>query len=163
MKKLSLVILAFLTLASCDNTNDGSIERVYYENIELTSPEENPGAYVITEQGNKTAIRFAYVHPDEENVSDDELTEFFWIEIPSGTTEFNINTGNDVQHPGVEFYYIRSCFCYFEPYTFLRNDISGQKVAPNQWRISFDILAESGGTEYEIKDTGTYVRSTFEN
>ncbi len=163
MKKVLLLSILSIIIASCDNSNDGSIERVYYENIELTSPEENPGAYVITEQGNKTAIRFAYIHPDEENIADDELTEFFWIEIPSGTTEFNISTGNDVPQSGIEFYYVRSCFCYFEPYTFLRNDISGQKVSPTQWRISFDILAESGGTEYELKDTGTYVLTTFEN
>lgn len=151
-------------LFSCGNTNDGSIARLYYENVELTAPEDNSGAYVMVENGNKTAIQFSYQHPDEENISDDELTELFWIELPANMTEFSITTGDDVSHPEIELYYVRSCFCYFEqPFTFSRKNVSGQKIAPNQWRISFDIAVEFNDNEYVLKDNGTYVLSTFEN
>lgn len=164
MKKVLLLSILSLALVSCNNKNDGSIERVYYENIKLKIPTENSGANVLVETGNKTAIQFAYQHPDEENVSDDELTELFWIEIPATATEFNISSDNDVSSAGIELFYVRSCFCYFEqPITFLRKDVTGQKISSNQWKVSFDILVELNGEEYPLKDAGTYVLSTFDN
>lgn len=164
MKKVLLLSILSIIIASCGNSNDGSIERLYYENVELTAPEDNSGAYVVVENGSKTAIQFAFQHPDEENVSDDELTELFWIEIPATMTEFSITTGDDVSHPEIELFYVRSCFCYFEqPFTFLRKDITGQKISPNQWQVSFDIIVEFNESEYVLKNSGTYVLSTFDN
>ncbi len=160
MKKLLPILISILIFSSCDNTNEGSLERVYYENSELSSPDDDYGTWVLWEEGDKTAIRFAYTHPDEENIADDELTEFFWIELPANATEFNINTGNDLPQTEIEFFYVRSCFCAFEAFRFLRNDISGQKITANQWRVSFDILVASGDHEYELKDSGVYTLST---
>lgn len=164
MKKVLLLSILSIIIASCGNSNDGSIERFYYENVELTAPEDNSGAYVVVENGSKTAIQFAFQHPDEENVSDDELTELLWIEIPATMTEFSITMGDDVSYPEIELFYVRSCFCYFEqPFTFLRKDITGQKISPNQWQVSFDIIVEFNESEYVLKDSGTYVLSTFDN
>lgn len=164
MKKVLFLSILSIILLSCGNTNDGSITRLYYENVELTAPEDNSGAYVVVENGNKTAIQFSYQHPDEEYIADDELTELFWIEIPATTTEFSISSGDDVSHPEIELYYVRSCFCYFEqPFTFLRKEISGQKISTNQWQVSFDIIVEFNESEYVLKDSGTYVLSTFDN
>lgn len=164
MKKVLLLSILSLALVSCNNKNDGSIERLFYENIALTLPTENSGANVFVGTGNKTAIQFAYQHPDEENIADDELTELFWIEIPATTTEFNISTADDVSNSGIELFYVRSCFCYFEqPVTLLKKEVIGQKISANQWQISFDIVAELNGSEYPLKDSGTYILSTFEN
>lgn len=164
MKKAFVLPILSLLLVACGNKNNGSITRLYYEGVEITAPEENPGAYVMVENGNKTAIQFAYQHPDEEYIADDELTELFWIEIPATMTEFSISNDDDISHPDIELHYVRSCFCYFEqPFTFSKKYISGQKISPNQWRISFDIVVEFNGSEYVLKDTGTYVLSTFEN
>ena len=164
MKKALFLSILSVLLVSCGNKNNGSIERFYYENVELTPPEDNSGAYVTVEPGSKTAIRFAYIHPDEEFIADDELAELFWIELPANMTEFSITTGDDVSHSEIELFYVRSCFCYFEqPFTFSRKNVSGQKIAPNQWRISFDIAVEFNENEYVLKDNGTYALSTFDN
>jgi len=159
MKKLFALVISLLIVASCDNTNPGSLERLYYENSELSAPEDDYGTWVLWEEGDKTAIRFAYVHPDEENIADDELTEFFWIELPSDVTEFNISTSNDLPQTEIEFYYVRACFCAFETFRFLRNDISGQKLSTNQWRVSFDIVVVTNNNNYEyhLSDSGIYV------
>lgn len=160
MKKLLGFISCLLIFSSCDNTNKGGLERVYFENSELSTPEDDFGTWVLWEEGDKTAIRFAYTHPDEVNIADDELTEFFWIELPSDVTEFNINTSNDLPQTEIEFYYVRACFCAFEAFRFLRNDITGQKISANQWRISFDIVVASGDAEYQLKDSGIYTLSS---
>ncbi len=165
MKNVLLLSILSLALASCNSENDGRIERLFFENIALTLPTENSGANVLVGKGNKTAIQFSYQHPDEENIADDELIELFWIEIPATTTEFNISTTNDdVSSSGIELFYVRSCFCYFEqPVNLLKKEIIGQKISANQWQISFDIIAELNGSQYPLKDNGTYVLSTFEN
>lgn len=164
MKKVLFLSILSLALVSCNGENDGRIGRLFYENIALTLPTENSGANVLVGNGNKTAIQFSYQHPDEENVADDELIELFWIEIPATTTEFNISTGDDVSTSGIELFYVRSCFCYFEqPVTLLKKEVIGQKISANQWQISFDIIAELNGSEYPLIDSGTYVLSTFEN
>lgn len=157
MKKAFLLLILCICFSACDNTNEGGLERVYFENSELSTPEDEAGTWVEWTSGSNTAIRFAYTHPDDKNISDDELTEFFWIEIPLGITEFSSESFNDlIGNSGIEFYYVRSCFCYFEPFNYLRNDISGKKISNNQWQISFDILVESGDYEYELKDKGVY-------
>lgn len=164
MKKFFTLLSLVFIITACDNTNDPSFERFFYENADLSLPNENSGTHVIWEQGEKTVIVFAFQHPDEEAISDDELTELFHIELPSDVTEFSINTDEDAVHPDIELYYVRSCFCYFEaPYTFLRKDVSGQKISGNQWRITFDIIAEAGDYEYQLSDTGIYTLSSFEN
>ncbi|MBO3700800.1 hypothetical protein [Roseivirga sp. E12] len=157
MKKVFLLLLLFICFTACDNTNEGSLERVYFENSELSTPEDEAGTWVSWSSGANTAIRFAYTHPDEVNIADDELTEFFWIEIPPGVTDFDVETSSDlIGNSGLEFYYVRSCFCFFEPFVYLRNNISGRKISNNQWEISFDILVQSGDSEYELKDNGVY-------
>jgi len=164
MKKIYLLLLVALCATACDNSNGPSIERRYYENSEISLSQENSGAYVSWETGEKTAIVFSYFHEEDENISDDELTELLYVELPADLTEFSISTDSDLPETEIEVYYVRSCFCYFEqPYTFLRKNISGQKIAQNQWRISFDVVVELNGEEYPLKDSGVYVLSTFEN
>ncbi|MFY0592883.1 hypothetical protein [Roseivirga sp.] len=164
MKKIYLLLAAILTLSACNNKNESRIERRYFENVDVSLPEDNKGAFVEWEQGEKTVIVFSYQHEDDENISDDELTEFLYIEIPSDITEFDIDLTNNQSESEIEVYFVQSCFCYFEePFTFKKRNITGQKIAQNQWRVSFDIIGEFDDREYPLKDTGTYVLTTFEN
>lgn len=164
MKNLLCLLVLIITISACDNTNGPTLERRYYENVELSLPIENSGTSVNWDAGEKTVIVFSFFHEEEEEISDDELAELLYIELPADATEFSISTGGDVLHPDIELYYVRSCFCYFEaPYTFLRKDVSGLKISDNKWRITFDIIAEAGGFEYELSDSGVYVLSTLEN
>ncbi|OEK05465.1 hypothetical protein [Roseivirga misakiensis] len=164
MKKIYLLIMIVTVTFGCDNKNESRIERRYFENVALTLPEDNPGAYVEWEQGDKTAIVFSYQHEDDKNISDDELTELLYIEIPRDISEFDIDLAANQIESEIAVYFVHSCFCYFEePFTFIKKEISGKKVSNNQWNVSFDIIAEFDGREYPLKDTGTYVLSSFEN
>lgn len=163
MKKIYILLVLAITLNSCSKTNDGSIERVFYENADLSIPADDVGMYVDWVQGDKTAIRFVFSHPEEENISDDELSEVFWIELPANVTSFQIGADDNLAYSDIELYYARSCFCYFKSFEFSKHIVSGQKIAANQWRVSFDITANSEDLEYSLKDNGVYVLTTLEN
>lgn len=162
MKRLYLLLALTVLLASCDNKNDGGIERKFYLNAELDLPAESEGTYVNWTQGEKTIFRFVFTHPDEKNVSDDELSEIFWVEIPADYTSFRHVTGQSNFDPNVEFYYSRSCFCLFPKFEFIRLDVSGSKISNNQWQLEFDIIAATDDSEYPLKDKGFYTLDTFD-
>ncbi len=163
MKKLGLLIALLTVISACDNKSNGSIERVYFEGSELSPPEGDVGMYVDWEKGEKTAFRFVFNHPDNKNIQDDELSEIFWIEVPSDVSSFEIKTGDDLTQTDFEIYYVRACFCGWKAFNFNKYDVSGEKLSPNQWRISFDIKAESQEQEFELKDSGVYILTTLEN
>ena len=162
MKKALLLITLTLALASCDDTVNGSISRLYFENSELNPPNEDVGMFVNWTQGDKTVIQFLFSHPEEREIADDELSEIFWIELPIDLNEFSFRQGVDLPQPELEFYYTRSCFCFFERFEFSRAELSGEKIAPNQWRVSFDIVAIADGQEFPFSDSGIYTLSTRE-
>lgn len=162
MKNLVLSLAVILFISSCDNTNDGGIERKFYENADLSTPVESQGMWVDWSRGEKTIFRFVLTHPDEKNVADDELSEVFWVEIPASYTTFKNITGQANFDPNVEFYYTRSCYCLFPKFEFIRLDVNGQKIAGNQWQIEFDIIATADDFEYALKDKGIYTIDTFD-
>ncbi|HEY9117941.1 MAG TPA: hypothetical protein VIN11_08965 [Roseivirga sp.] len=156
MKKLlSLFTSSILIFACADVTNPGSINRYFYANSELSSPQENVGMYVNWTAGDKIAFKFELIHPDEINIADDELTEIFWIEIPSGITEFSKTHLMDSE---VEVYYVRSCFCGFTIFEFSEYEVEGERLNNGTWQVSFKMTAKSDSYDHEftLEDSGTY-------
>ncbi|NVK85841.1 MAG: hypothetical protein HWE21_16060 [Cytophagia bacterium] len=156
MKKLfALLILSFFIFSCGEDANPESIQRYFYGNSEVSPADENTGLYVNWTDGSRTVFRFIKVHPEEENIADDELTEVFWIEIPSDVTEFsaNLNTDSDV-----ETYYTRSCFCGFEAFEFTELEVSGNKLDNGTWDISFKMTAKTPAynQEFSLEDSGIY-------
>ncbi|NVJ47190.1 MAG: hypothetical protein HWE07_08670 [Cytophagia bacterium] len=156
MKKLfALLILSFFIFSCEEDANPESIQRYFYGNSEVSPADENTGLYVNWNDGSRTVFRFVKVHPEEENIADDELTEVFWIEIPAEVTEFsaNLNTDSDV-----ETYYTRSCFCGFEAFEFTELVVSGNKLDNGTWDISFKMTAKTPAynQEFSLEDSGIY-------
>lgn len=156
MKKLfALLILSFFIFSCEEDANPESIQRYLYGNSEVSPADENTGLYVNWTDGDRIVFRFIKVHPEEENIADDELTEVFWIEIPSDVTEFsaNLNTDSDV-----ETYYTRSCFCGFEAFEFTELEVSGNKLDNGTWDISFKMTAKTPAynQEFTLEDSGLY-------
>jgi len=155
MKKLALILLIFSLFTSCEDETPGSIDRYFYTNSKLTPPENNVGMYVAWEPGDKTVFRYILNHPDEPNIADDELSEIFWIEIPTGITEFQFELGEDSPF---EFYYTRQCYCYFRAFEFEAIKVEGKRINSSTWEIDFEMSARSPDLEnaYELKDSGKY-------
>lgn len=159
MRKIFYLCLLAFTLFSCEEgENPANTERYVYTNSEISAPSEDVGMYVNWTAGNKTVFRYIYTHPEEENIADDELSEIFWIEIPSNISEFSKNHLTDSE---VEVYYTRSCFCYFEAFEFEEFSVSGTKKNNGTWELSFSMKAKSPSYNefYELEDSGVYTPS----
>lgn len=162
MKKLLSLLVISVHLSACgEETNPGSINRYFYTNSEVSAPQENVGMYVNWSDGEKTVFKYEHIHPDEEFIADDELTEIFWIEIPSGITEFSKTHLTDSE---VEVYYVRSCYCGFTAFEFSEYEVEGQKLNNGTWQVSFKMTAKSDSydQEFTLEDSGTYFLSQRE-
>lgn len=157
-KILCLFLVSSLILSCGEDTNPGSVNRFFYTNSEINPPDSNVGMYVDWTDGNSIVFRYELVHPDEVNIADDELTEVFWIEVPSNVTEFyqNLHTDSDV-----ESYYTRACYCGFSAFEFTELEVSGLKKENGTWEVSFKMTAKSDSYEQEfiLEDTGIYFPS----
>ncbi|WP_420385617.1 hypothetical protein [Roseivirga sp.] len=155
MKKLLFFLPAFLLLACGEDINPGESNRFFYAHSELTAPESNSGTYVEWTEGNKIIFRYALVHPDSKEIADDELTEIFWIEIPSDVNSFSVNLEADSD---IETYYTRMCFCGFEAFEFTQLEASGKKLSNGTWEVSFKMKAKTASyhEEYSLEDSGIY-------
>lgn len=162
MKKLLFFLPALLLMACGEDINPGENNRFFYVDSELTAPESNSGTYVEWTDGDKTVFRYVLVHPDAKEIADDELTEVFWIEIPSDVNSFSVNLETD---SNVETYYTRVCFCGFEAFQFTQLEASGQKLNNGTWEVSFKMKAKSPSynQEYTLEDSGTYFPDQMDN
>ncbi len=163
MKGSLIILLATLLINSSDKTTNGSIERFFYTSAELSTPDSNVGMYVNWESGEKTIFRYVLTHPDEEYIADDELSEIFWVEIPSDINEFEFQTSDLNTDSDIEVYYTRACFCYFEAFTFKSVNVSGKKKNNSTWEVAFEMTATlpSDENEYQLKDKGVYTQNAF--
>lgn len=163
MKKVILLLTLLGAFCSCSNSdeNPGQIKRSFYENAEL-SLSDNAGVYPNWTQGEKTIFKFELIHPDEINISDDELSEIFWIEIPSDLNQFSI-TERIQGESNIEVYYTRACYCYIpEAFEFSDLIVNGRKTANGQWTITFEMKALGEAGKYELNDEGIYKLDTFD-
>lgn len=161
MKKLIFTLFISIAVFSCSDENPSASSRNFYENTEVEFS-HNPGTYLDWSQGTKTVIRFGLTHPDDKNISDDELTEFFWIEIPSNISSFDIDSFERDISP-IQVYYTRSCYCFYpEAFEISNIQASGSRISSNQWRISFEMTAFGESNTYNLKDSGRYSLDVIE-
>jgi len=155
MKRIFSFLVIALAILSCSDENPGSTSRAFYKNSQLTLS-DNPGVYLDWTEGDKTVFRFGLTHPDDKNISDDELTEYFWIEVPSNISAFEIENFEPSEN-SKNIYYTRNCFCFIpEAFQFEKAQVTGTKISANRWRISFDIVAVGEDNTYVLKDSGEY-------
>ena len=162
MKKLIISGLLCLGIISCEDKSpvDREIERVFFENAQI-SLSENAGVYPLWEGGSNLVFRFTLKHPDEPNIADDELSEIFWIEIPSNRESFELSKGKS-DDADFETIYTRACYCFIpEAFEFDHLMVRGNKISDEQWSITFEMSTQNEYGTYELNDSGNYTVSTF--
>ena len=88
--------------------------------------------------GNNLVFQYEYQADDEENIADDEYSEFIRFEIDPTLTEFEFK---DVQLQDIKLTLTQSCFCGFsneEKDVPPSGMISGEKISENRWLIKID-------------------------
>jgi len=96
--------------------------------------------YGVVSSGNKTVFKYTYVAPDEEQIADDEYSEYIYFEIDSDLDSFFIE--NDALKD-TKLILTKSCFCYW-PYDSEKDVapmgiIYGEKISPTKWDITLSV------------------------
>jgi len=166
MKKLIALILLLTVLSSCEKVTPSRVYREFQKERKLefiTYEPDNPQIPVVSE-GENMVFRYTYVHEEDEDIADDELFEYFYLEIPKGSTSFTYNSTNTDEDGVINAAYRRSCFCSFSEFSLQKAIISASKTNDNQWQISFDVIfKDENDQEYPLKDSGKYSINTDES
>ena len=159
IKKL-VVLLLVITVTGCSDENDGSVSREFFANTSLTILQDDPYLNFRLDDGQSLLFRYSLNYPDEPNIADDEVSDVFWFEIPTGQTSFSFDLSQDVDTLPMLFQ--RVCFCAPISYTFRSVSITGKQLNVGEWQITFDMQAlDSDNTVYPLRDEGVYKLSTF--
>lgn len=149
-----LCLLFFLI--SCEkDENPGSLEHRLYSQSALMEVEQGDGQldYQLTE-GNSLVFHYAYTHPEDPKVDDDELLEVLLWEFDPQIESFKI-----VDFTEVKAYYQRLCFCDTRQFHDISGTIEGKMLDNCNWEVYIDVAVEtSSGTE-EIEANNIYKRS----
>ena len=142
MKKILLASMVCTLLSCSNNTNDDVFRYTYYEDAEL-SIETTDDSYMQTGRvtaGENIVFEYEYTAEEEENIADDEYTEFIRFEISPNLSEFSYQ---DAELTDIKTVLTKICYCFFEydvnkdvPPT---GNIAGERISATQWRISVDV------------------------
>lgn len=163
MKKLTpFLFLTFVIVQACSEENDGQVKREFIVNSELnfvTNPHwEEEGIWApAIETGQNLVFRFTFVHPEEPNIADDELTEVFFFEVPKDSQKFEYSSIDIGANTDIPAGYFRHCFCFFGSFNIKKATISAQRINEQEWQVAFDVVFENEHEEFLIKDKGIYV------
>lgn len=165
MKKLLAITLLVSILFSCGKVTPSRVYREFKEESKLDFIAHHPGdpQIPVVSEGENLVFKYTYVHEEDEDIADDELFEYFYLEIPKGSTSFAYNSTHPEENKVINVAYRRSCFCGLSEYTLEKAIISASKIKNNHWQISFDVIfKDENDQEYSLKDSGKYTLNTDE-
>ncbi|KYG81834.1 hypothetical protein EV198_2431 [Roseivirga ehrenbergii] len=165
MKKLFVLALLTLGLFSCGNENPSQVYREFQKDRKLGFIAHHPSdpQIPVVSEGEHLVFKYTYVHEEDENIADDELSEIFYLEIPKGLSSFTYNSTNEGENGVINVAYRKSCYCGFSEYTLEKAIISASKINDYQWQISFDVIfKDDHNQESALKDVGRYTLNTDE-
>ncbi|WP_421976757.1 hypothetical protein [Roseivirga seohaensis] len=165
MKKLLSITLLVSILFSCGKLTPSRVYREFKEESKLEFIAHHPGdpQIPVVSEGENLVFKYTYVHEEDENIADDELSEIFYLEMPKGLNSFTYNSTNEGENGAINVAYRKSCYCGFSEYTLEKAIVSASKTDDNHWQISFDVIfKDENGQEYPLKDSGKYTLNTDE-
>lgn len=122
----------------------------------------NPSTHNTIIDGEQMVFKYSYNHPQDDNISDDELTEVFVFTVSSGQSSFEFTTDDIANNPALSMAYSRLCFCGFnENFRPVKVSGSGTKISSAKWEVKFDVTFKSGEFEHSLADEGVYYKSSF--
>lgn len=165
MKKLIIISLLTFVLFSCGNENPSQVYREFQTESKIEFISHHPGdpQVPVISEGENLVFKYTYVHEEDDDIADDELSEILYLEIPKGSTSFTYNSSKVEENGMVSVAYHRSCFCGFSEYSMQKAIISASKINDNQWEISFDVTFKDEHDQvYSLKDSDKYNINTDE-
>ncbi len=162
MKKLIGALILCVLTSSCKDEVDGGHLREFdtEKNVTINVGEPN-NPYTLTD-GSQIVFRYTFNHPHEENIADDELTEVFIFAIDADQSSFEITTTDVAGGSVFPMAYRRICFCFFEfGFTIQSVSVTGTKISPTKWSVSFEMTASDGAHTFDLSDQGTYNLADF--
>lgn len=143
MKNSALIFICFIGIScSNDDVNKAEYSFEFVENSGLTinTVDESYMKYGVIEEGGKTVFKYRYTAEDDEQIADDEYSEYIYFEIEPDVTNFLIEDEGLID---AKVTLTKACFCFFgydsEKDVAPKGSISGEKRSDNQWEIELNV------------------------
>jgi hypothetical protein len=162
MYKFLALIIFTLFIVSCTRESSGRRYRLFDNQKAISFDQNSPYNPFTFIDGEYTVFNYAYNHPQNDDIADDELTEAFAFTIPAGLTSFEFTSEDIVNNPDLSLAYARLCFCgYITDYEPIAFSASGKKISNTKWEVKFDVTFKSDEYEFPLSDDGIYYISEF--
>jgi len=162
--KLYIGTLALvLFLASCGNKTKSDNVRLFEAGKAIQLNENEVFNPFIIIEGNDIIFNYSFTHPQDDRISDDELTEVFVFSIPGNWSSFDIAYEETSLNNLTSMAYARLCYCGFsEPFKIFEITASGKKISDSKWEVKFNFIAKSGEFSYPLSDEGIYYQAELD-
>lgn len=158
MKRIVILLVCLCILTSCSKDNEDFSAYTFSTNSQLNieSQEGSYMKYATVVGGNNMVFKYVFERADEEDIADDEYSEFIYFEIDSSLEEFNYV---DEELSAINAVFTQSCFCAFfdetkdvPPTGFIR----GKKISEKTWDINIDVIfygdePKTGSNTFRLK------------
>ena len=162
MNKILALLTLTLILIGCNRKSGGSRDRLFDTEKAISFDQNSPFSPYTIIDGEYIVFSYAFNHPQDDDIADDELTEIVAFTIPAGLTSFEFTSDDLANNPELTLGYARLCFCGniagYEPISFTAK---GTKISKEKWEVKFDVTFENGEYEYAVSDDGIYYKSEF--
>lgn len=160
--KFILTIIFCITLCGCNDENEGSIIREFFQQKSLTvSIQGTNNLDLAFNDGENIVFKYSLNHPDEEDIADDELTEAFWFQIPAEGTSFSYSSDEVASRDIFQVAYQRLCFCGQINFEITSYSIEVTKINATEWNVEFTMQAKDDFNNlYPLSDKGVYSLSS---
>ncbi len=143
---LAVVFAAFL--ANCGGPDNPTVNLNFFNDSSLNLATKS------RESGDNLVFKWEFIHPEDGNVDDDELTEVIYFEAPGGSDRFSALFNSGVNIP---ILYDRLCVCPSDTYTIIGGFIEATLVNEGEWRVVMAVDIQNGeGLVLPIQDEGNY-------
>lgn len=154
IRLFSLLVVLGLTVG-CEEDTNGSVNRGFYQNKALRLSNNNFG--IALDDGDSLVFRYSLNHPEDPNISDDELTEVFWFQVSKNETSFTFES----DEPGISdtrtAAYQRLCFCGQIDFEVINYSVTASQINQSEWQVEFKMQAKDGFNNlYPLSDKGVY-------
>ena len=151
-----IFFLLLMAMASgCSGENEGAVLREFFSDRTLALTPDNPDINFRLDDGENLVFRYSLIYPENPDISDDEISDVFWFEIPAGASSFSYNLSQD--NTPATLFFQRVCFCGQVEYTFNSVNITATRLNAVEWQVEFDMEAQDNfNTVYPLRDVGIY-------
>lgn len=143
IKKIGVLVVCFVMFACGDDGVSGEkYEYHFFSESELTvnTVQESYMKYGVVSQGNNLVFKYHYKAKDDEQIADDEYSEFIYFEVDANLNSFEL-TNEALTDAKVIL--TKSCFCFFgdtpEKNVEPTGIITGEKISDSKWKITLNV------------------------